>query len=226
MKKKCAQKAFSMIEDGMTVGLGGGQSIAFLIEELEKSEKMILAVTPSQDTLELCLKHQIPVRSLEMTDQIDIAFDGCDELDENLNALKSNGGIHTREKIVAAMAKNYILLADEQKYHKTLSFYHPITIEVIRSARAAVKKSLKNMGAGVIERHADKKAGFVISDDGNYLMDVRFSNHSSLDEINAKLNRIPGIVEHSLFYQIATKAIIASENGIKIVERKNKNEKI
>ncbi|MDO4168399.1 MAG: ribose 5-phosphate isomerase A [Lachnospiraceae bacterium] len=226
MKKKCAQKAISMIEDGMTIGLGGGQSIAFLIKELEKSEKMILAVTPSQDTLELCLKYRIPVRSLEMTDQIDIAFDGCDELDENLNALKSCGGIHTREKIVAVMAKNYVLLADEQKYHKTLSFHHPITIEVIRSARAAVKKSLKNMGASVIERHADKKVGLVVSDDGNYLMDVRFSNSSSLDEINAKLNRIPGIVEHSLFYQIASKAIIASENGIQIIERKNKSEKI
>ena len=106
---------------------------------------------------------------------MDIAFDGCDEVDENLRALKSCGGIHTKEKIVAAMAKEYVLLADETKYFDSLPFEYPLTIEVVRSARAFVKKTLTEMGAIVTERKADKMAGLVISDDGHYLMETVFS---------------------------------------------------
>lgn len=217
MKRACAKKAFSMINDGMIVGLGGGQTVAFLIEELEKSNKTIKAVTPSYDTMQLCMKHKIPVNMLEMTDSIDIAFDGCDELDYELNALKSCGGIHTREKIVASMAKDYILLSDTQKYSEKLSFQHPITIEIIQSSRAFVKAQLENMGAIVKERTADKKAGMVISDDGNYLMEAYFDKVESLEKLNQTLDQIPGIVGHSLFYHIASKAIIAGEDEVKIV---------
>ena len=112
MKQKCAKKAMELIHDGMVIGLGGGSTVALLIQEIQKSGRSIQAVTPSHDTLSLCIRHQIPVLPLEMTDTIDIAFDGCDELDADLNALKSCGGIHTREKIAACMAKEYVLLAD------------------------------------------------------------------------------------------------------------------
>lgn len=219
MKQKCAKEAFAMIEDGMTIGLGGGRTIAFLIEEIKKSGKRVVAVTPSQDTMELCIQHHIPVQSLEVTSQIDLGFDGCDEVDLHLNALKSNGGIHTREKIAASMAKDYILLADEEKYSESLTFEHPVAIEVIPSARAYVKKCLEEMGAHVTERRSGSKTGYVISDDGNYLMDARFSEILPLEELDRRLNGLPGIVGHSLFYQIASKAIIAGKQGIRIVER-------
>lgn len=109
MKQKCAQKAFEMIQDKKVVGLGGGSTVALLIREISGSGKQVRAVTPSQDTMELCAEYGIPVQTLEMTSRIDIAFDGCDEVDLELNALKSCGGIHTREKIMAAMADEYIL---------------------------------------------------------------------------------------------------------------------
>lgn len=221
MKQKCAKEAFTLIKDGMTVGLGGGRTIAFLIEEIEKSGKKIIAVTPSQDTMELCIQHEIPVRSLEMTSQIDLGFDGCDEVDLNLNALKSTGGIHTREKIAAVMAKDYILLADEEKYSEHLTFDHPVAVEVIPSARTYVKRRLEEMGAEVTERKGDKKMGYVFSDDGNYLMDAKFLKIPPLEELNRVLDGTPGIVGHSLFYQIASKAIIASKHGIRMVERGN-----
>lgn len=219
MKQKCAKQAFEMIEDGMTIGLGGGSTVAFLIKELEQSEKKITAVTPSQDTMELCLLHHIPVNALEITSKIDLAFDGCDELDKNLNALKSCGGIHTREKIVASMADTYILLADEQKYSDTLKFHYPITIEVIRSARSLVKKKLEEMDAVVTERKTSQKAGLVISDDGNYLMEAVFSSVENVELLSKSLDEIPGIVGHSLFYGIAKKAIIVKKDGIDIIER-------
>lgn len=219
MKQKCAQKAFEMIQDGMVIGLGGGSTVALLIRELAKSNKKILTVTPSQDTLRLCMEHGIPMQPLEMTDTIDLAFDGCDELDLQLNALKSCGGIHTREKIVASMAKEYVLLADEGKLREQLSFEYPVTIEVIRAAVSYVKKRLSQMGAQVAERRSDGKTGILVSDDGNYLLEAGFRDVDDVERLATELERIPGIVGHSLFCGIASKAVIAKADGIAVLER-------
>lgn len=222
MKEKCAQIALEMIEDDMIIGLGGGSTIAIIIERLSKSNKKIKVVTPSYNTYMLCIKHGIPVQDLEITNHIDLAFDGCDEIDDNLNALKSCGGIHTREKIVAGIAKEYILLADQNKYQQTLSFSYPITIEVLPKAHAYVKKKLRELGSTVIDRKTSKKAGLLISDDGNYLMDATFEKVSNLEKLSTTLDTIPGLIGHSLFYQIASKAIIASSEKIILKERRIK----
>lgn len=219
MKQACAKKAMEMIQESMVVGLGGGSTVALLIAEIEKSGKHIQAVTPSQDTLRLCMEHHIPVRPLELTDTIDIAFDGCDELDASLNALKSCGGIHTREKIVACMAKEYILLADEKKWNKQLTFTHPVTIEVIRAAASFIKQRLIQMGANVTERRSDGKTGILVSDDGNYLLEAAFGHVEDVGKLAADLDRIPGVVGHSLFYQIADRAIIVKDEGIEVAVR-------
>lgn len=217
MKLKCAKKALEFIEDGMTVGLGGGSTVALLIQEIEKEKKKIQAVTPSFDTRELCIEHHIPVAPLEMMDKIDVAFDGCDELDMKLNALKSCGGIHTREKLVAAMAEKYILLADEGKLKDKLEFGYPVTLEVLTCARAYVKKCLEEMGAEVTERRSEQKTGLVISDDGNYLMEAKFSEVENAEVLSDTLNRMPGIVGHSLFCNVAEAAIIVKTDGIGII---------
>ena len=219
MKLKCAKKAFEMIEDGMSIGLGGGSTVALLINEIQQQHKQILAVTPSQDTLKLCISRHIPVLPLEMASSLDLAFDGCDELDENLNALKSCGGIHTREKIAASMAKEYIILADETKYHKRLAFAYPVTLEVIPSALSYAKRRLEEMGAEVTERRSGQKAGILVSDDGNYLLEARFHSAGDIGALSMELDQMPGMVGHSLFYQIASKAIIAKADGIDLLEK-------
>ncbi|GFI33151.1 MAG: ribose 5-phosphate isomerase A [Lachnospiraceae bacterium] len=218
MKKKCAQKALEMIENGMIVGLGGGSTVALLIEEIEKHRKRIQAVTPSRDTLRLCIQHHIPVLPLELTEETDLAFDGCDELDAELNALKSCGGIHTQEKIAACMAKEYVLLADEGKYHETLTFSYPVTVEVLPPAYACVKKCLEQMGAVVTERRSAQKAGVLVSDYGNYLLEAKFSSVENIGELSLKLDQVPGLTGHSLFYRIASKAIIAGSDGMEIIK--------
>ena len=214
MKKKCAVAAANMIEDGMVVGLGGGSTVAFLIEELEKSKKQVQAVTPSMNTEELCRQYQIPVVPLAMTEKIDIAFDGCDELDYDFNALKSCGGIHTREKLVADMAEKYILLADEAKYYEQLPFNYPVTIEVLPCARAYVKKQLELSGAKVTERTCTNKTGLTITDDGNYLMEAKFAERPDIEKLDAQLNGMSGIVGHGLFYKKASGAIIAGKEEV------------
>lgn len=218
MKQKCAQKAFEMIKDGMAVGLGGGSTVALLIKEIEKRHLNIQAATPSQDTLKLCIQHHIPVLPLEMTGSLDIAFDGCDELDRELNALKSCGGIHTREKIAASMAKEYVLLADAGKWKEQLAFAYPVTLEVVRCALAYVERRLKEMGAKVTQRRSQGKAGLLVSDDGNYLLEAEFGQVQSVEKLALELDRMPGIVGHSLFYHIASKAVIAKTDGVEVVE--------
>lgn len=220
MKKKCAKKAFELIKPGMTVGLGGGSTVAFLIEQIAESGMQIQAVTPSEDTMNLCVSHGIPLVPLELAERIDIAFDGCDELDLELNALKSCGGIHTREKITAAFADEYVLLADEEKLSPKLTFRVPVTVEVIRSAKCYVAGQLKAMGAVVSERRGAGKSGTVISDDGNYLLDAAFGQVNDVEALSRTLKGITGIVETSLFYRIATKAIIVKQDGIEIIERR------
>ena len=188
MKQKCAKAAYEMIKDGMVIGLGGGRTIAFLIEELKNGNKKVKAVTPSEDTMNLCVKAGIEVLPLEFVKQIDIAFDGCNEIDKNLNALKTDGGIFTREKIVAVMAKEY------------------------------VKSKLEEMGAKVEERSTEMKMGTLLSDDGNYLMNAYFEKGQDVKALDEKLKHITGIVETSLFYNIVSKALIAGESGIRVIE--------
>ncbi|WP_303168825.1 ribose-5-phosphate isomerase RpiA [[Ruminococcus] lactaris] len=217
MKKKCAEKAAKMIKDGMIVGLGGGSTVGFLIEELAGSGKKIQAVTPSMDTEELCREHGIEVLPLSRIAKIDIAFDGCDELDQNFNALKSCGGIHTREKLVADMAEDYILLADETKYYENLPFAYPVTVEVLPCARSYVKEELQKLGAEVTERHCSNKTGLTVTDDGNYLMEAKFSNVEDAEQLNHALNAMSGVVGHGFFYQVASGAIITGKNEVKIL---------
>ena len=205
MKQKCAKAAYEMIKDGMVIGLGGGRTIAFLIEELKNGNKKVKAVTPSEDTMNLCVKAGIEVLPLEFVKQIDIAFDGCNEIDKNLNALKTDGGIFTREKIVAVMAKDYVILADEEKYSDELTFEHAVAVEVIKSAKEYVKSKLEEMGAKVEERSTE-------------IMNAYFEKGQDVKVLDEKLKHITGIVETSLFYNIVSKALIAGESGIRVIE--------
>ena len=218
MKKKCAKEALNMIKDGMVLGLGGGSTVGLLINEI------VVAVTPSSDTEALCIANGIPLCSMESVEHVDIAFDGCDEADQDLNALKACGGIHTREKILATLADDYFLLLDESKLSERLQFNYPVTVEVVKSARSLAMKCLKEMGASVTIRKSKEKAGYTVADDGGYLMEAVFeaekvADPSALKELNEKLNAIPGMIGHGLFYQVATGAIVVGKDEIKVLKR-------
>lgn len=219
MKKRCAQEALKRISEGMVVGLGGGSTVAFLVEEIKKSGKQIQVVTPSMNTEELCKKNAIAVLPLAQVEKIDVAFDGCDEVDQNFNALKSCGGIHTREKLVADMAQKYFLFADEEKYHATLKFAYPVTVEVLPCARSYVKRQLRLLGAEVRERMCENKTGLTITDDGNYLMEASFTERQNAEELNGVLNAMSGIIDHGLFCKKATGLIVAGKDKVDVVEK-------
>ena len=129
MKKKCALYASKLVKDGMVVGLSGGSTISYLIDYVK--DKDIQVVTPSAKTALKAQKEGLTVLNTQYVDHVDIAFDGCDEVDSHLNALKSGGGIHTQEKIIASMADEYIVLVDETKFHETLAFQVPVVGNIL-----------------------------------------------------------------------------------------------
>lgn len=212
MKKICAKYASKFIKNGMVVGLGGGRTIQYLIDYVK--DKDIQVVTPSIKTALKAQKEGLTVLNTQFVDYVDIAFDGCDEVDFNLNALKSGGGIHTQEKIIASMANEYIVLIDESKFHKNLSFKVPVVVEVLPKAYSVVKKKLQLLNGNVIERTSDNKDGILISDEGNILLDVYFSDVYDISMLNQTLLMMPGVVDTSLFVNTVTGIIMVNDKGV------------
>ena len=218
MKRKCALEALKYIQDGMIVGLGGGSTVAYLVEYLAQEKKDIQVVTPSYQTAQLCLQYQLPLLPTWSVDHVDIAFDGCDEVDLNLNALKSGGAIHTKEKIIASMAKQYILLVDESKVYETLPFHHSVTLEIIPESMAIVKKQIEQLG-GQVQMHSSKaKDGMTISDHGNFIMEASFQQVKDIHKLNDDLNRIVGIIETSLFVGLVTSVLSVDDAHVRVIK--------
>lgn len=155
------------------------------------------------------------------TVRLDLYFDGCDQFDRRLSALKSGGGIHTSEKVMAAMADDFILVGDAGKRVEHLGVEYPLVLEVIPEALAYVGDRVRRFFQPVRSavRRSDKKDGAVITERGNFLIDCWFDPFPEPAVINDRLLGIPGILEHSLFYNLAHRAIVAGPNGIKQYSR-------
>jgi ribose 5-phosphate isomerase A len=224
LKKQAAQKAATLVQGKTTVGLGAGSTIAHLVgflEEANQDDLQLEFATSSFSTLQLLQQKKLHVVSTASLTNIDIYFDGCDQLDNKLNALKSGGGIHTQEKLLASIAKQFVLIGDEAKLVKNFDVKYPLVLEVLPQAFSFVPFKIEQVFAGVksVFRMNDKKDGPVITENGNYLIDLYFEKWPQLVDVNPVLKAVPGIVETSLFYGIANKAIIAGEKGVVVLEK-------
>ena len=138
------EEALKLIKNNMTIGLGGGSTISYLVGYIKEAQLDVKVVTPSLSTAQSCIKNGLHLLPTWAVDHLDIAFDGCDEVDLKLNALKSGGAIHTKEKIIASMADDYVLLVDESKVFEQLPLNLPIALEVFPEALSYVTKKLNN----------------------------------------------------------------------------------
>jgi ribose 5-phosphate isomerase A len=221
-KVEAAKAALNLIKAGQTIGLGAGSTIANLITLIsEKSDlnNSLIFTSSSFKTTANLLAHGLTVQSPANLKYLDIYFDGCDQFDRELNALKSGGGIHTTEKILASMANEFILIGDEGKFADQLDTTSPLVIEILPAALQIVLQKLKHdhPDATINLRMSTQKDGAVISENGNLLADIHFSRPIAPDILNIQIKMIPGIVDHSLFYRMATKAVIAGEQGIQTI---------
>lgn len=221
LKKACAKEAMKYIKNNTIIGLGGGSTIGYLIDYIKEDKNLnVKVVTPSTKTRMLCINKGLEVLYTSYVDEVSVAFDGCDEVDENLNALKSGGGIHTKEKLIASMSKEYILLVDESKFVNKLTFKHPVVLEILEDSLKYVEKEVIKLGGVPTIRTSSAKDGFTITENGNLLMNVQFENVENIDELENKLKNICGVIDTSLFTKVITKAIVTSENGNKVICKK------
>lgn len=224
LKKQAAIKALSFIEHQQLVGLGAGSTIAFMVELLAEQVKAgldIKVLTSSFITRQLLLQKGFTVLHVADVEKIDVYFDGCDQVDHHLHALKSGGGIHTKEKLLASMATQFILAGDEGKYVEQFTTACPLVIEFLPEAVRYVQAMIEQLFANtkIAMRMSDKKDGPAITDNGNYLLDVWFGRWPQLSQLNPMMKSITGVVETSLFYNLAHKAIIAGSDGVKVIEK-------
>lgn len=206
MKRICAKAALKLVPDHGVIGLGGGETISYLCEYIKENGKNVDVITPSDRTKEVCEQLGISVIDTKDADDVKIAFDGCDQVDHDLNAYKSAGGIHTKEKIIAKMAQEYVLLVDETKVVTRLECKVPIVLEIVPEAVSYVTEQTKKLGAKVKKRD-------------EHLLELYFDEIKDLETLDKQMKQITGVIETSLFYHIATKAVIAGKDGITIMNR-------
>lgn len=219
LKRLTGIKAADLIESGMTVGIGTGSTVAFFIEELGRRMKQgldIKATATSYQSRILCQQAGIPLVDTFFLDRLDIAVDGADEIDPGLNAIKGGGAAHTMEKVIASMADRFILIADETKLVPRLLAGFPLPVEVIPGALALARKRIAALGGKAEIRMAIRKDGPVISENGNFILDISFESVPvDLRELDMKLRNIPGLVETGLFLGMAEMAIIGCKDEVK-----------
>jgi len=217
-KLAAAREAVKFVKNNDVVGLGTGSTATFAIKELAERMKdglKFTAVASSVKTEELATSYGIPILKLETLGSIDISIDGADEFTESLDLIKGGGGALFREKIVASLSKNSIIVVDSSKKVAKLGAF-TVPVEVIPLALQYVFNQLEKLGGnGVLRKREDKT---FITDNGNHIIDVDFGLLEKPDELAYALNQIDGVLAHGLFIGLTSKVIMANRNEILVFE--------
>jgi ribose 5-phosphate isomerase A len=218
-KKNAALEAVKNVKNGFLVGLGSGSTAAYAIEELGnriKLEKLsVLGIPTSYQALMLAVKYGIQITTLEEYPALDLAIDGADQIDDELNLIKGMGGALAREKIVASASKKLVIVADESKKVKILGENnHPVPIEVLPLAVPIVMRKIEEIGGKPTLREGIKKVGPVITDNGNAIIDADFGLIPKPAELEGILKRLTGVIETGLFVKMANVVYLGKRSGV------------
>ncbi len=214
MKQAVALAAVDQIENGMILGLGSGSTAALMIEALAVKIKSgaikdVVGVTTSFQGEVLASELGIPLKSLSSVSGIDLAIDGADEVDPKFQLIKGGGACHVQEKLVAALAKKFIVVVDSTKLVEKLNLDFKLPVEVLPSAWKQVQKTLQDLGGKGTLRMAQKKAGPIVTDQGNLILDLSFRNGIDQPELlESQINNIPGVLENGLFVNLTNQVLV------------------
>ena len=213
MKKAAAIKALDYIKADTIVGVGTGSTVNHFIDALATvKDKIIGAVSSSEESTKRLKSFGIEVFDLNNVDGIDVYVDGADEINPHMHMIKGGGAALTREKIVAAVAKTFVCIADDTKQVPMLGRF-PLPVEVIPMARSYVARELVKLGGDPVYRQG------VITDNGNVILDVHNFTIMDPKALENSINAIVGVVTNGLFANRAANVlIIGSADGAKIIK--------
>ncbi|MCT7359015.1 ribose-5-phosphate isomerase RpiA [Thalassolituus pacificus] len=203
------------LDDDSIVGVGTGSTANCFIDALAEHKHLFDgAVASSEASAQRLRDHGIPVYDLNSVSNLDFYIDGADEINEHLEMIKGGGAALTREKIVAAVAREFICIADESKLLSRLGAF-PLPVEVIPMARSYVARELVKLGGDPVYREG------VVTDNGNYILDVHNLSIASAIELESKINQITGVVTNGLFaLRPADVLLLGTQNGVQTIKAK------
>jgi ribose 5-phosphate isomerase A len=220
-KKAAGEAAADLVKSNMVVGLGTGSTVAWTIKRLGERVRDegldFLGVPTSFQAEDLAIASGIKLTTLNQRPVLDLAIDGADQVDHNLFVIKGGGAAHTREKVVACSARRFVIVADESKYVPKLTW--PVPVEVLPFALRLVERRLRELDGKPVLRQGLRKDGPVITDNGNFVMDVDFGTIEDPKGLAARMCGIPGVVEHGIFDNL-DELYLAREGGVEIIGRR------
>jgi ribose 5-phosphate isomerase A len=227
LKRQAAARALDEVRDGMKLGLGTGSTakhFVALLGERVRSGLKVVGVPTSEATRADAARCGIPLTSLDEIDRLDLTVDGADEINPALDLIKGGGGALLREKIVAAASDRMIVIADESKWVDALGRF-PLPIEVIPFGLAATRRAIatafvKSGVSGQMALRKGKEGHFFVTDGGHWIVDAHLGRIEDAPRLAGLLSAIPGVVEHGLFIGLASTAVLAGAQGIRVVERR------
>lgn len=221
-KKRAGYLAADFVEKGMIVGLGTGSTVKYFIERLverNKTEELrIQTVSSSTHSLTLAQKGNLPILDINQIDNIDLTVDGADEIDTKKRMIKGGGGALLREKILAKMSREMIVIVDESKQVSLLG-KKKLPIEVVPFACIPTLHKIQKRGLEAQFRtKTDQTTDFYITDNGNYIIDIQFNTVlENPEQEHYFFREIPGVVETGFFFNLAGRVIVSLANGEVVV---------
>jgi ribose 5-phosphate isomerase A len=216
LKLKAAQRALELVEPGMSVGLGSGSTATLWIQLLGQRVRdhglKIKAIASSEDSEHLGRSFGIPIVTFDDCPRLDLTVDGADEIAPGLALIKGGGGKLLREKIVAGATERFVIVADGSKIVNKLG-KAALPVEVIPMAAPLIRRSLERLGFTVALRLSPNGSPY-ITDEGNLLFDCSGMVIEDPPALAARLDTTVGLVEHGLFLNMASLALIATEDGL------------
>ncbi len=224
-KELVAIHAAQLVKDGMTVGLGTGSTANYFIEALAKRHhEQGLQVTVVASSVVSTIKAQqlgLPLVAIEHLKQLDLYVDGADEVDPDLTLLKGRGADLVREKLLVEASEQFIVLVDSSKFVSRIGERFAIPIEVMPFAWQLVKRKLEAHGATGNLRTCASGDGLAVTSHGSLVLDMTFGSQFDSQTLNDLLNNTAGVVEHGIFYQVAS-VVLCAVNGQVVQEQRTR----
>ncbi len=217
-KRAAVNRALHEIQDARVISIGSGSTLELLVSELVKipqSRIRELRLIPTSHQIEAAMtKAGLGFVSTNQVSEIDLALDGADQVaSKTLDLIKGGGAALLREKVVAAAAKRFLVVVDERKLSSKLGIRQAVPVEVLPFAFKLVMKRLEALNGKPTLRYGKMKAGPLVTDNGNFVIDVDFGSIEDPPGLESKLKSIPGLIESGLFLNMTDHAFVGCADG-------------